>query len=503
MSLAELRAALDAANVALRALHEAIGSNEPTEDQAAEWEKLSGERSSLTEAVEVALKEATEEERKADEAAQREAAEAELAAARLRKVQAERAKFGEGVDVNIKQDDTHLRYCNPMAAPAGQVRSALLRRAEAHLHGESAATQKRFEDIIRFAEKHHTGTHAYQARAFTQTMLVRASDEYTRGFEKYITGNAIAMTPDEARAVAVGTSAQGGYLLPTFLDPTVILTSTATIDTIRTLSTARGGVRTMLPGTGMQWNGITSTGSTGSWDAELTAVSDDTPTFGRDGIPIKHARIWVEASIQSLTNISSIEADLRMILEDARIRLEAETHATGAGGSNTPTGLFTALVANTASYVQVTTSAAIGIADINSLHRAVPLRWRVNSEWLMNPVFSDAIQALGTQLGVQYTGSIAEQTSQTTLKGRPAYANDLAPGVVTTTNQDPLVAHGDFGAYYLIDRPGTAALEFVPHVFDPTTGRPVSKRGWLLWFEHGADLFLDNAFRLLVNKTSA
>ena len=121
------------------------------------------------------------------------------------------------------------------------------------------------------------------------------------------------------------------------LDPTLILTNNGVSNAIRAISR-----NVTLTGGANKWNGVTTAGATASWDAELTEVSDDTPTVGPAQIPVYAAKALIMASIESFEDIAGLTADVQMILADARDRLEAVAHATGSG-SGQPTGIFTAL----------------------------------------------------------------------------------------------------------------------------------------------------------------
>ena len=74
------------------------------------------------------------------------------------------------------------------------------------------------------------------------------------------------------RAMSIGTDSAGGFLLPTHLDPQILLSNAGAVDPIRQLAR----VETIATDT---WNGVSSAGVTASWDAEATEVSDDSPTL--------------------------------------------------------------------------------------------------------------------------------------------------------------------------------------------------------------------------------
>lgn len=494
MNLAELRAALDAVKARMTALHTEIGEAEPTDEQAVLWTSLEEEARSAQEAVDKAAAEATDAEKREQEKTEAEA--------RRKRVQEARARWG-GTNVQPStSNDSELRFANVMAVSEPAVRSALMRAMEGRLADFPAETGQKFERVVRgLVRRTGSAGFEYQARTWQQKLLVRASDEYGAAFAKYISGNGLALSPEEARAIAVGTNTSGGYLVPTFLDPTIILTTDGGTDVVRPLSQAGGGVKVMLPGTGNVWQGVTSAGVTGSWDAEGSEVSDDTPSFANKTVTIGMGRVWAEATFQALININGIESELYSLFAEERDRMESVAHCTGAGTNGSPTGVEAAVKAVTACRIVSTTAAQIGVVDINAVNRDLGQRWRRRASWLMSPLYADAVQALGTAVGVAYTGTIAEDYGST-LKNRPWVVSDDMPDTQTTTALDSEIVFGDFGKYVLVDRPGTMAVEFIPNMVG-SNGRPISTRGWLMWWEHGGDVIVPSAFRILQDKTSA
>lgn len=334
-------------------------------------------------------------------------------------------------------------------------------------------------------------------REWLQSIAVRSTPEYTSAFLKLVGKREWAMTPEEQRAaIAVGTNTQGGYLVPTYLDPTLIITNTANnVDVIRPVS------RVVTLTSGNTWNGVTSGGLTASWDGELVEVSDDTPGFASVSIPIFKAQAFVQASIEAFEDIDNLAEDALMLFADAKDCLEAAAHMTGSGNGQ-PTGIFTALDANTNVEVTSTTAATIGIVDLEGLKRAVPQRWRQNASWVYNPVYGDAIRNLGTSLGYLYSVDITEENTERLL-GKRALESDSAPSTQTTTVRDNEMVLGDFRNYVLVDKPGSASIEYIPMLFNTANNLPDGRRGWYMHWRHGADSVNDLAFRLLQDKTSA
>lgn len=391
------------------------------------------------------------------------------------------------------------------AAPKGP---EFLRRPDTSMDVRAMSSSQLVDTVVRAAEEHGIDPtaakallrrHARDQRAENQEWLrnlaARSTDVYAAAWAKYAFGRSEILTDEERAALAVGTNTQGGYLVPTHLDPTLILTSTGGLDKIGAIS------RNVTLTVGNVWNGVTSAGVTISWDGELTEVSDDTPGVDRVSIPVHTAQGFVQASIAAFEDIEALSSDVLMLFGDARTRLLGAAHATGTG-SGQPTGIFTALDANTNVEIVSTTAATIGVVDLQTTKRAVPERWRVNGQWVYNPVYGDAIKNLGTALSNAYSTNLTEENTEKLL-GRPAHETDWAPSTQTTTVRDNEIVYGDFMNYVAVNKPGSMSIEFIPHLFNTANNLPDGRRGWFMHFRHGADSVNDNAFRLLQDKTSA
>lgn len=362
-----------------------------------------------------------------------------------------------------------------------QLRDAVLRSAEEYEVDDT--------NIRRLFKRH--GRDIRWAR----NLVARSTDAYLDAFQMYVTGNELALSAEQRTALSVGTNANGGFLVPTHLDPSVILTSDGSANALRPIS------RVVTLTEGNQWNGVTSAGVTASFDAELTEVSDDSPTFAQPNVPVHKAQAFVQASIEAFEDIGNLASDVLMMFADARDVLEGSVHCTGSG-TNQPTGIFTALDANTNVEVVSTTAAVIGLVDLQGLRRAVPQRFRGRSTWVMNPTWADEIKALGTALSASYSTDIT-QSNTDLLLGRPVVETDDAPEVTTTTVRDNRIVIGDFSNYVIVDKPGSTSVELIPHLFNTSNNLPDGRRGWYMYWRNGADSVNDLAFRLLQDKTSA
>jgi HK97 family phage major capsid protein len=329
---------------------------------------------------------------------------------------------------------------------------------------------------------------------WARNILERSRDEYESAWAKMTMGQPHTLDEIERTALSSGSNTNGGFLVPTHLDPTIILTNSGTSNVIRGIS------RVVTLTEGSVWNGVTSAGVTASFDAELAEVSDDSPTFGRVSITVFKAQGLVQASIEAFQDIAGLQSDVMMLFADARDRLEGAQHATGSGSA--PQGIFTALDANTNVEIISTTAATIGEVDLHSVYRQVPIRWRNRGTWLANPLYSLAVKRLGTAVSSSYSGDLTMPVSERWL-GRPVVESDDAPTTQTTTVNDNEIVFGDFSNFVIVDKPGSMSVEFIPHLFNTSTNLPDGRRGWYAYWRTGSDSVNDVAFRLLQDKTSA
>jgi HK97 family phage major capsid protein len=490
--LEALRAALNETRQAMQTLHGQM-DGDGTPEQQAEWDRLDQQERQQVQQIHDA-EQADTEARERDERARRvrESRErwASLQTGRTPGNQFERSR--EIIGRGAQASDWDSR----------NVVGELLRMTEGRIERE-AADERHTRRVL---ERHllAEGGEPVQVladRAWAVQLMTRCLPEYTRAFNAVMRGGpmAAAMLPSEQRAaIAVGTNTQGGFLVPFYLDPTIMFDNDGSANVVRQIAR----VVTLSPGQGNTWHGMTSAGATGSWDAELEEVSDDSPSFAEPSIPLNTPRTFIKASFQAVEDIPDLAGDIAMMFADARDRLEGAAHCTGTGASNQPTGIVTALDANTNVEVISTTAATIGVVDINGLLRAVPQRYRRNAQWLMNDVYADAIQQLGTAVGASYTGTLATDLSPT-LKGKPWNRSDDMPSTQTTTVNDNEIVVGDWSRYVIVDRPGGMSVEYIQNLVGTTNALPTGERGWLAWWRNGADSVLDTAFRLLQDKTSA
>lgn len=403
-----------------------------------------------------------------------------------------RRERGAGPAVIVKGDEFEILRSNTRDMDKRTYTQALADNI--HRAAERYDMPDGYDDSLSKIVKRHK-----RDASWAKNILTRMQPAYLDGFEKVSMGiNPAFLDEVERAAIAVGTNTAGGYLVPTHLDPTLILTNNGVSNVARSM----GARQVTLTGGANKWNGVTTAGATASWDAELTEVSDDTPPVAPAQIPVYSAKALIMASIEAFEDITGLANDVQMLLSDARDRLEAVAHMTGTG-SGQPTGLFTALSGNGTVTIQMTSNGDnIKLSDLQAVRRALPVRWRGNAKWVMNPLFLGYIQALGTALSASYSTDITQDYTDR-LIGRPVVETDEAPGVNQTTTVDNVLVFGDLSNYVIVDKPGSTSIEFIPHLFNTSNNLPDGRRGWYMHFRNGADSVNDLAFRLLTDKTTA
>lgn len=492
MNIEQLRAALAATAERLRTLDAEIGDSAPTDEQNASWT----EARTAHESAQTALTDAE------TSLSERRALVGSLPAAPVTPATRTAPVLREAGDGNRNAPNVNTPT-DPFEVPEqrrnmnrNQYRTALidanLRAIEGRDLGGSE-NEKHYESTLR----RHLRSNRPEDLAWAENLLARSHDDYESGFSKLMLGRAELLTNEERTAMSVGTSANGGYLLPTHLDPTIILTNAGSSNVIRQISR----VVTLAQGHTV-WHGITSAGVTASWDGELAEVSDDSPTFGNPSVSTNVAQAFVQGSIAAFEDIAGLQSDVMMMFADARDRLEGVAHATGLGASNQPKGIVTALDASTTVEITSTTAATIGEVDLHAMYRGVGVRWRRNGKWLLNPLYSLAIKRLGTAVSSTYSGDLREPVAGRIL-GQELVESDDMPTTQTTTALDNEIVYGDFSQYVIADKPGGMSVEFIPHLFNTSNNLPDGRRGWYAYWRTGADCVNLSAFRLLQDKTSA
>jgi len=297
-------------------------------------------------------------------------------------------------------------------------------------------------------------------------------------------------TASKIRAAMSSTGANGGYLVPFTLDPTVILTNDGSINPMRQVS------RVVTSPTNV-WHGVSSAGVTAEWLAEASEAADASPTVAQPTVTAYKAAAWVQASFE-LVHDSDLAAQISAVFADGKDRLEATAMATGNGTSQ-PKGIVTVLASVTSSRVSATTNASFGLVDVYNVDEALPPRYRPRAAWLGNVGILNKIRRFGegSTGNASYWTDLGAGTPPTLL-GKSVYEFSEMQGslsVATASNDDVLI-FGDYSNYVISDVVGSTV------VYEPlvkgASRRPTGEVGWFLYWRVGADdVSGGNAYRML------
>lgn len=342
--------------------------------------------------------------------------------------------------------------------------------------------RERMDDLLHMDNRH--------APLIARHMLMTGSPEYHEEFQTYVAsrGNYVG---EAMRAAMSLTDAQGGYLVPFTLDPTIILTNAGAANPFRQIST----IKTIATDT---WNGVTSAGVTAEWTAEGTEAADASPTFGQPTITPKKADAWVFGSYEVLAD-SGFASELGRLLADAKDRLEAAAFATANTGATIPRGVVAAVAAVTASIVTSAATGAFAVGDVYNTSDALRPRDASQASWVANKKIFSLTRRFDTAGGSSFWANLGMGIPNQLL-GQPTYEASAMTGVVTA-GANVLLA-GNFAEYYIVDRVGMAVM------YDPivkgSNGRPTGQGGWFAFWRVGADVVDASAFRLLqLNQVAA
>lgn len=311
-------------------------------------------------------------------------------------------------------------------------------------------------------------------------MLTTGTREYEEIFWRYVHD---PMSNVQRTALSL-TSANGGYLVPFTLDPTIILTNAGSANPFRQIS----NVKTTATN---NWNGVASTGMNAAWLQEAAVVTDNSPTFSNIQITPQKAAAWVFGSYEILED-SDFETELPGLLADAKDRLEEAAFATGAGSGGVPKGIVTA--ATTVYTTADTASHTIAVGDVYGTQAALPARFRRNAAWVSSISTINKFRQLDTAGGSSYWTNLGQGQPERLLGG-PIYESTTVAAYAASAGT--LVAvYGDFSQYAIVDRIGMSVM-YEPMIKDFTTTRPTGQGGWFAFWRVGADALVPGAFRTM------
>lgn len=334
-------------------------------------------------------------------------------------------------------------------------------------------------------------------------VLITETDNYRNAWMKMVTDpNGAMLLEDEERMAmrayaeyraASETNASGGFAVPVFIDPSVIMTAQGSGNPFLTIAN-------QVDVTTNAWKGVSGAGVSWSFDAEAAEVSDDSMTIAQPSVTIFTARGFIPYSIEIGEDWPGFAAQMSSLLAEGYDELLIDKFTRGSG-SGEPQGALTAISAATACRVAIQTSGAVfGANDPYNVWKALPQRFRRRASWLMSVDINNKIRQLGTaNVFHAFTENLPTEWADT-LFGKSTYESPYMPDSTTSTAANTGYALvGDFRNGYTIARRTGMTVELVPMLFHTANNLPSGQRGWFAYARIGGGVVNTSAMRLLVN----
>ncbi len=340
--------------------------------------------------------------------------------------------------------------------------------------------------IERLLEKDKDGELAHR-------ILVTGSRTYAVAFGKAMTGR--SLSPEEQRALSIGGSggADGGYAVPFQIDTTLILVSDGVINPFRQLARVEQTLSN-------QFKFVTSGEVTAAYQDELAIVVPNQPTLGQPTAYVEKAQAEIDFSIEIGEDWQGFQAQMAVLLSDAKDTLEAQKMLDGLGhGSHVPEGILTG--ATTTVPTAGNTSASFGPEDLRAVKRALPPRFKARAAWLANEGIYDIARGFGEDSGADVWQPSLQEGNPDKLLGKPAYEHSLMDEDATAGNS--IAVYGDWKQFAIVDRIGMS-IELIPHkpVIDSGALKYKGQRALYCYWRNTSKVLTPNAFRVLVVETS-
>jgi HK97 family phage major capsid protein len=400
---------------------------------------------------------------------------------------------------SVKQVYANLR--NGLDSPDQVVR---MRSSEARDAALRVLDDRSASSHLRSDQKDEIDRQIRRNTDIARRILVTENNEYRDAFMKLTTdpNGALMLTDEERQAVRAfseyraamneGTGSSGGFGIPVFIDPSIILTAQGTNNPFLTLA-KQVDINTNV------WKGVSSAGVSWAFQAEGATVTDSPATLAQPTVTVYMARGFIPYSIELGQDYPGFADEMQTLLTSGYNELLIDKFTRGAG-STEPNGIVTQLSANAAVRVALTTGGTFEDAAPYNTWKALPQRFRNPANWLMSVGVNNAIRRLATaNVYHAFTENLpAEWADQ--LFGKRVYESPYMNDTTTSTSATTeLAIVGDF-KNYVVARRGGMSVELVPTIFDVTTNRPTGQRGWFAYARIGGNSVNDSAFRMLVNK---
>jgi HK97 family phage major capsid protein len=332
-------------------------------------------------------------------------------------------------------------------------------------------------------------------------ILVTENEGYRSAFQKLMEDtNASVYFDDEERmamrryyeyrAASEGTNSAGGFAIPVFIDPSVILTDQETDNPFLTIA------RVVDVNTNI-WKGVSAAGMTWSFDAEAAEVSDDMVTLAQPSVTVYTARGFIPYSLEIGQDWPGFQDEMSRLLAIGYDELLVDKFTRGSGTAE-PYGIRTYLETTSAAQVTSTTDGAFGQEDVYATWAALGQKYRRRASWLMSVDMMNRVRQLGTSTNFHAYSVNITAGELPMLFNRPVYESPYMPSFSSTTGAATRLIVGDFSNYVVARRAGMT-VELVPHLTSTGSNLPQGRRGWFAWARIGGAPVNASAFKIQLN----
>jgi HK97 family phage major capsid protein len=334
-------------------------------------------------------------------------------------------------------------------------------------------------------------------------IIVTENDHYRSAWHRLLVDpSAAAYISDEERLAlrrvmeyrtASSTVGAGGYAIPVFIDPSIILTDQETDNPFFTVA-RQVDVNTNT------WKGVSSAGMSWSFDAEAAEVSDDSLTsIAQPSVSVFTARGFIPYTIEIGEDWPGFQEEMARLLTVGYDELLISKFTNGVGSTVEPEGIVTKLISTGAAvYVTSQTDGQFGSEDVYATWSALAQKYRRRASWMMSVDIQNKIRQMGTSTQFHAFSVDITQGGIPTLFNKPVYENAYMSSFSSTTGSANRLIVGDFSNYLVAKRRGME-IELVPHLTSTGNNRPNGTRGWFATARIGGGVVNTSAFKIQIN----
>ena len=267
----------------------------------------------------------------------------------------------------------------------------------------------------------------------------RATEAYRNAFWRAMRYTRNALDAVEIRALQVGTDSEGGYLVPTEFEKTLI-------QALNDQNIMRGLATVITSASDRQIPVVSSHGAA-YWTAEEAAFTEGDDAFAQITLSAYKAATIIKVS-EELLQDSAFNLDQYIANEfGRRIGALEEAAYVNGDGSGKPTGVIGGGTVG----VTAASASAITSDELIDLFHALSRPYRARATWLMADSTAKVIRKLKDSDN-QYLWQPGLQAGQPDrLLGRPVAISDSVPAIAASAK---VIAFGDYSYYWIADRGG-------------------------------------------------